>query len=100
MSFSRMRGGAYVFLSLCCCVLFGSVALAQFRAGIQGTVTDSTGAVVSGVKVTVTNQETGRVVEAVADAAGFYSVSNLAPGLHTVSTSFTGFKTKMVTDVQ
>lgn len=34
-------------------------AVAQFGAGIQGTVADKSGAVISGADVTVTNQATG-----------------------------------------
>lgn len=34
---------------------FGSSALAQFSSGIEGTVRDSSGAVIPGAKVTVTN---------------------------------------------
>src|SRR6266702_2782056 len=100
MSFSRMRSGAYVFLSLCCCVLLGSVALAQFRAGIQGTVTDTSGAVVPGVAITVANQEAGISQKAATDAGGFYAVTNLPPGRYTVTASLAGFKTKIIADVE
>ncbi len=81
-------------------VLFVTVAHAQFRAGIQGTVTDSTGAIVKGAKITVTSQETGASQEAITNDEGFYSVSHLGPGLYTINASLTGFKTKIIKDVQ
>ncbi len=80
-------------------VLFVTVAHAQFRAGIQGTVTDSTGAIVKGAKITVTSQETGASQEAITNDEGFYSVSHLGPGLYTINASLTGFKTKIIKDV-
>ena len=81
-------------------VLFVAAAHAQFRAGIQGTVTDSTGAIVKGAKITVTSQETGASQEAITNDEGFYSVSHLGPGLYTINASMTGFKTKIIKDVQ
>jgi len=49
-------------LSLACCafLLVASVASSQAgRGGINGTVTDPTGAVVAGAKVTALNRATG-----------------------------------------
>ena len=40
-------------------VVSASSAWAQFTSGIEGTVTDPTGAVVSGATVTIKNDETG-----------------------------------------
>src|SRR2546422_5902189 len=85
---------------LACGVFFALAAQAQFRAGIQGTVTDSTGAVVKGAKISVTSQETGVSQEATSNDEGFYSFSHLAPGLYTVDASLAGFKTKLVKDVR
>src|SRR5437773_8772477 len=81
-------------------VLFVTAVHAQFRAGIQGTVTDSTGAIVKGAKITVTSQETGASQEAITNDEGFYSASHLGPGLYTINASLTGFKPKIIKDVQ
>src|SRR2546425_13324880 len=83
-----------------CAVFLVGAAHAQFRAGIQGTVTDSSGAIVKGAKITVTNQETGASQDAIADDAGFYSVGHLGPGLYTVSASMAGFKVKVIKDIR
>jgi uncharacterized surface anchored protein len=65
-------------------VVFAATASAQYRAGIQGTITDPSGAVVSGAKVTVTAKDTGLSQQATTDTSGVYSVNRLAPGLYTI----------------
>jgi hypothetical protein len=67
-------------------------AEAQFRASIQGTVTDASGGAVPGVAVVVTNQDTGVSSETVTSESGFYRVSALAPGRYSVKASLSGFK--------
>ena len=59
---------------------------------ISGTVTDVSGAVLPGVKVTVTNDETKleRTVET--DANGFYVATNLPVGNYSVTVERQGFK--------
>ena len=51
---------------MCGLFLFSAfiTAQAQFRAGIQGTVSDSNGALVPEAKVTLKDTETGRTQEA------------------------------------
>lgn len=66
---------------------------------ISGTVMDTTGAVVSGVAVTVTNQATGLVVKATSNGAGYYTAESLAPGDYTIATKKTGFKSEVVHDI-
>lgn len=98
MSLSKLSIRALVLLI--CAALWSAATYAQFRAVIEGTVTDSAGAIVKGAKITVTSQETGASQEAVADDAGFYSVAHLGPGLYTVSASLTGFKVEVIKDVR
>ena len=97
MSLSRLSIRAV--LLVICATFLAAATHAQFRAGIQGTVTDSSGAPIKGVKVTVTNQETSAAQDAIADDNGFYSVAHLAPGLYTVTVSLAGFKEKVIKDV-
>jgi len=64
---------------------------AQVSASISGTVTDQSGAAVSGVAVTATNLETGASRGTVTDEAGRYSVPALAVGeyeVHVTKQSF------------
>src|SRR5260221_11140029 len=72
--------------------LFGSSAYAQFKASLQGTVLDGNGGVVSGAKVTVSNQDTGVTRNTVASSTGFFRVSELPPGKYTVIVESAGFK--------
>jgi Carboxypeptidase regulatory-like domain/TonB dependent receptor len=67
-------------------------ANAQFGAGIQGTVTDKTGAVIPGAKITLTSMETGRTRQTVASGEGFYRFSSLTPGKYKVTAELDGFK--------
>jgi hypothetical protein len=66
---------------------------------ISGTVMDATGAVISGVAVTVTNQATGLVVKTASNAAGFFTAESLAPGDYSIVTKKTGFKSEVVHDI-
>src|SRR5579863_6328529 len=75
------------------------IASAQFKAGIEGTVTDTSGAGVGGATVKVTSQETASSQQTTTDLAGFYRVSGLAPGKYNLAVSFQGFKEEMVNDV-
>ncbi len=75
-----------------------SVGQAQFRAGIQGTVTDTGGGTVGGAAVTLTNKETNRSQQTQTSDDGFYRFSNLSPGLYSITVELQGFK-KWVIDV-
>jgi len=77
----------------------GVAAIAQFTASIQGTVTDTSGAIVSGATVTVTNNETSRSQQVTASEEGFYRVTGLAPGTYTVTAELPGFRKKVIENV-
>jgi carboxypeptidase family protein/TonB-dependent receptor-like protein len=67
-------------------------ASAQFKAGVQGTITDSTGAIISGANVTLINKETGRKLTTSSSESGFYRVTGLAPGQYQIVAERVGFK--------
>src|SRR5882762_4839933 len=73
-------------------------AQVETSSSINGTVTDSTGAVVVGAAVTVKNQDTGETRKAVTNSTGYYSFPSLPPGTYTITVSMAGFKTVVVTD--
>jgi hypothetical protein len=62
------------------------------RATITGTITDSTGAVVSKVEVLATNVETGVAAKSESNDSGIYSVFNLPPGTYSIAFAKAGFK--------
>jgi hypothetical protein len=67
-------------------------------AMLSGTVTDHTGRVLSDVKVSVKNLNTGQSVDTQTNSDGLYTVSNLAPGDYEVSVSVAeGSKVAQVT---
>ena len=66
---------------------------AQFRSSIEGTVTDSSGAVVSGAQVTLTNVDTGIAQNAQSNDTGAFRFPTLPPGNYKVSAGKSGFKT-------
>ena len=67
-------------------------ASAQFNSTIQGTVTDSQGAVIPGAVVRVTNTTTGLARDAVTSAEGVYRVFSLAAGTYRVEVELSGFR--------
>src|SRR5882724_6728188 len=63
------------------------------RASITGTVTDPTGALVSGAEVTATNTGTSVPTKSVSNQDGIYVIPNLFPGQYSVKFKKEGFKT-------
>jgi hypothetical protein len=70
-----------------------------FRGTILGTVTDTSGAVVSGAKVVVKNTGTGLERTTATSADGSYAVPELPLGSYTVTISQAGFQTSIATNV-
>ncbi len=70
------------------------------NSSILGRVTDTTGAPVPGVKITVTNTQTGIAVHAVTGKAGNYSVPELISGTYAVMGTKQGFERRTVSGIQ
>ena len=89
-----------VWMILAVVVLAANVLVAQtFRGTILGTVTDASGAVVSGAQVTVRNANTGLERTTRTSADGSYSVPELPIGTYAVTVSQSGFQTSATTGV-
>src|SRR6266571_9280613 len=74
--------------------VFTSLAFAQVTTGtISGTVTDSTGAVVPGVNVTLKSVEKGISRTVRTDEGGRYRAPELALGRYEISAEASGFET-------
>ncbi len=83
----------FLSVSLVAC-LIAVPALAQKITGdVLGTVTDPTGAVVSGATVTAESPSTGFKVSTTTSASGDYRLINLPPGTYKLTATATGFKT-------
>src|SRR5258708_8198248 len=86
-------------LSLACISLFVFSAHAQYRASIQGVVTDPAGAAVGGATVTLTNEETNQLLTTTTNDEGVYNFNSLPPSHFTLTVEKTGFKKKGVQGV-
>jgi hypothetical protein len=74
-------------------IFFISIAAwAQDTATIVGTVTDPSGAVIPGVKVTVSNPEKGLTRELVSNPSGEYMAAKIPIGNYVVTAEAAGFK--------
>lgn len=75
-------------------VLTPAVAFAQTERGaIVGTITDSSGAVVSGATVTITDLATNVTQTHRSNSDGLYEAPFLTPGVYRVAATATGFST-------
>ena len=72
-----------------------SAALAQTggEGGLEGTVTDSTGAAIPNAAVTATNQATNVSTTRSSTSAGLFSITPLIPGVYSVTIKANGFGT-------
>src|SRR3954447_24438354 len=65
--------------------------VASAAAALNGTVRDSSGAVVPGAKVVLKSTATGFTQTTKSNGTGNYSLVNIAPGNYVVTVSMTGF---------
>jgi hypothetical protein len=82
-------------LLLLAALLAGSSVAQEFRGRIQGTVTDTSQAAVSGASVTITNTRTGVATKRQTNDTGHYLFDLVEPGMYSVSIEYPGF-TKFV----
>jgi len=97
MSSKRACFPVLVFSLVC---LFSSLLYGQATGSFSGTVSDNSGAVVAGAKVTVTAQATNVSREAVSDDTGHYLVPLLGVADYTIKVEASGFKMSEAKDVR
>ncbi len=88
----------FIYTLVLLCILPFS-AHAQFRGAIEGTVKDTSGAVIPGATLTLTNNETKRTQTLTASGEGFYHFSGLAPGQYSLEASAKGMRKQMVNEL-
>ena len=83
-----------VAVTILICLFFSSMLWGQAAgtATLVGAVSDATGALVVGAKVTVVNVDTAFTSETVTNAAGAYYAPYLAPGTYRLTVETAGFK--------
>jgi hypothetical protein len=93
---SRRFAARFSLLGLVTVLLLSSTMLAQTTVStgsIVGTVTDPTGAVISGAKVLITDKGTNHVITMTTTSSGAYASGALTPGEYVVRVEGKGFKT-------
>ncbi len=86
-----------ILIVLCCS---GVMCFAQSdRGSVSGTITDPTGAGVTGAKITVTNAAMGTQNSTVTTGAGEYTIPELPAGVYSVTVVAPGFTTLVHTGI-
>src|SRR5215813_13412200 len=97
---NRTRSSFFLFTVMFLLAVYPKVAFAQgSNASISGIVQDPSKALVPGVTLTVTNQETGVTLTTVTNEAGAYGFPSIAPGKYTISAALPGFRTSTLKDL-
>ncbi|MCU1224268.1 MAG: Cna domain protein [Edaphobacter sp.] len=87
-------------LGLSLLILLNASSLAQQSTGaINGTVLDSTGAVISGASIVISNVATSIEREVTSNASGVYVFPNIPPGTYTMSARKNSFATTNETGI-
>src|SRR5216684_1723330 len=106
---SILRGGSVLPLVLSFVLLLGlafsplmiqSAKADELYGRVRGMVSDSTGAVLPGVQVKLTNVGTGISAELASDADGSFMFINLKPGEYKLTASKANFKTFQVNSIR
>src|SRR5216683_2033407 len=90
----RLKSLFVLLLSLCAVSTY-----AQYRASIQGVVTDPDGATVSGATLTLTNLETNQKLTATTNDSGIYNFNALPPSKYSLTVEKTGFRKRVLENV-
>jgi hypothetical protein len=76
-------------------IAHGVLFAQRTSSNISGVVSDPSGAIVAGAKVTATETATNATSGAVTNQTGFYVVTNLAPGNYTLRVDQPGFQSSL-----
>src|SRR5208337_980302 len=89
----NLRTALVLAIFACASMLLIAPASAQSVYGsIFGTVSDSTGAAVSGATITVKDEAKGTVFTVTSNGAGDYSAAHLIPDVYDLKVTANGFK--------
>lgn len=87
-----MKKVVLMLLSAAIYLALPSLAKAQTTGAILGYITDTTGAFIPGVSITVTDPSTGFTRKVTSDETGYYFIPSLPVGTYWVSATMAGFK--------
>lgn len=91
-----------VLLAILLCLAMCTLAYTQAgSAQLGGIVSDSSGALIPGVTITVTNNDTGVTTTTITNDSGSYNFPSLQPGkAYKIAASLVGFQPKTVTGLE
>ncbi|HTW49153.1 MAG TPA: carboxypeptidase regulatory-like domain-containing protein [Acidobacteriaceae bacterium] len=96
---SALANHAWWQVAITVLALSGIPAHAQYSASLQGTVADTSGAVIPGAQLTLTDLETNRSVTVTSSQAGDFSFNQLAPSTYRLVVTHDGFTKKVLDGV-
>src|ERR1700753_4308556 len=82
------------------CLAVSATAFAQFRTSIQGVVTDSSGAILPGAKLTLKNLNTNQTLIRTSGPDGVYNFNALPADPFTLTAEKDGFQSKVLDHLQ
>ena len=88
----RIRADGAILVALLGLVVSGVSQTTISTGGIQGTITDPSGALVTGAIVSITNTATGQTASVTTNSAGAYTFAFLKPADYVVRIEAKGFK--------
>src|SRR5215475_7709982 len=81
-------------------VLLGLCAFAQTGGEVTGRITDQSGSAVPESVITLTNTATNAARQVESSADGFYTFTSVPPGIYSLKTEHTGFKSVNTASVE
>lgn len=87
------------FIAIITFVLLASFAWAQSTANLSGVVKDSSGAMITGANITLTNQLNSERRTATTNGEGYFSLPGLTVGTYTLSIQAKGFVSYVAKDI-
>ncbi len=97
---NRSKFLLFAWSMLLCCAILTPAVQAQYRGSLRGTVSDPSGAVISGATVTLVNKQTNSTMTSTSDSNGIYNFNGLPPASYEITAERTGFKKQVLEDVQ
>jgi hypothetical protein len=98
-AFTLLWTGRFALLLLTAACLLSPALHAQYRASIQGTVTDTTGAVIPGATLTLANNSTNERQVRTSNAEGIFNFNALPPDTFTLTVEKDGFQKQVLEKV-
>ncbi|TAM81462.1 MAG: TonB-dependent receptor [Acidobacteria bacterium] len=82
-------------LFICFAISAGLARAQEFRSALTGRVSDPSGAVIPGAKVTAVQNDTSQTYSTKTNSSGDYYIPYMLPGVYTVTVGANGFKTNV-----